>query len=563
MNPNMHLLDLIEKEKLDAILDAFTQATGVAAIISKVDGTPITEPFNFSALCRKFCRATEIGRRYCHESDSYGGRESARTRKNVVYHCLNSGLLDCAAPIVIEGVHVANVLCGQVLDAPIDSETAIGNARKIGVTDIDEYRRELARIPIISLDRFMAVVKLMEVVTQTISEMAFQKYLLTRRSRRFLEELINSVSDGILSIQKDGTISMVNDACSKIFGCAKEQLIGRQLATLFTDELFNANFTHFKERALKGSSRTLIRVENLDKRPTIMRISLSQISTGDPQTSGFVAVMHDITEEKRAEKMKEDLLGMMTHDLANPILSIQKAIQLLSDEQLGSLNAAQKEIAGLTYETGNQLYGMITDFLDTYRHENGEFLLRRIQFDMVQLVETSIRQIKLFAQDKLLKIDFYPQVREMRIKADSNRLKRVCINLLENAVKYTPPKGTITVELSALKGDDPSLAEESIPEGDCNRLVSGNNYIRLSVSDEGIGISEKDKLRVFEKFFSTRLKNGKGRRGFGLGLTFCKLATEAHDGCIWVTTPLYSDKGFKLRGCRFSFIIPTGEPVDC
>ena len=444
---------------------------------------------------------------------------------------------------------------------PSISETAVKNARKIGMTDIDGYLGELDRIPIISLDRFKAVVKLMEVVTQTISEMAFHKYLLTKRSRRFLEKLINSVSDCILSTQRDGTVSMVNDACSRVFGCPKENLIGQPLASLFSDEAFSAHFTHMKETAIKGNSRTLVRVENLDNQPVFMHMSLSQISTDDPQTSGYVAVMRDITEEKRTEKMKEDLLGMLTHDLGNPILSIQKALELLSDEQLGPLNEAQKEITGLTYQTGNQLYGMVTDFLDTYRHENGEFLLRRMQFDMVQLVGECIRQITLFARDKSLTIEFHPLRQKMLVKADANRLKRVCINLLENAIKYSHQRGTITVALSALKGDDLSSVEEPIPESYGNRLVPGNTYIYLSVSDEGIGISEKDQLQVFEKFFAARLKNGKGRRGLGLGLTFCKLATEAHDGCIWVTSPLYDDKVFKRRGCRFSFVLPAAAPA--
>jgi PAS domain S-box-containing protein len=558
MAPNVLLLDLVEKNKLETILDAFTQATDVAAIISRVDGTPITEPFNFSSLCRKYCRATENGRRFCHESDSYGGRESARTRKNVVYHCLNSGLLDCAAPIIIEGEHVANVLCGQVLDAPVDPDTALKNARKIGILDIDGYLAELDQIPIISLDRFKAVVRLMEVVTQTISEMAFHKYLLTKRSRRFLEKLINSVSECILSTRKDGTVCMVNDACSSVFGCPKENLLGQPLASLFSNEASAIYYEHLKETTAKGNSRALVRIENMEKQPIFMQMSLSRICTEDPETSGYVAVMRDITEEKRAEKMKEDLLGMLTHDLGNPILSIQKALELLSDEQLGSLNDAQKEITGLTYQTGNQLYGMVTDFLDTYRHENGEFFLRRMQFDMVQLVRDSLRQIELFARDKSLAMAFHPQQDKVLVKADANRLKRVCINLLENAIKYSHQKGIITVALSASKGKDLLSVAETIPEDYGSQLDPGKTFVYLSVSDEGIGISEKDQLQVFEKFFVARLKNGKGRRGLGLGLTFCKLATEAHGGCIWVTSPLYDDKGFKRRGCRFSLILPAG-----
>jgi PAS domain S-box-containing protein len=550
---SLHLLDLIEKSKLETILDAFTQATGVASIITDVDGTPITEPFNFSVLCREYCRVTLKGRHLCHKSDCYGGRESARTRKNVTYNCLNSGLLDSAAPIFVEGLHVANVLCGQVLDTPISPEVAKDRALNIGITDIDGYLRELAEIPIISIDRFKAIVRLMEVVTQTISEMAFQKNLLFKRSRRYLEKLVNSVGDCIIATNNVGAISMVNDACSNTFGCPQEALIGCSLESLFADDASRSCYQQLLKTALEENRRAQV---NVGKMAIPMQMSLSRITMHNQEMSGYVAVMRNISEEKRIEKMKEDLLGMLTHDLGNPVLSMQKAMQLLTNGKLGPLNADQKEIMNLAFQTGDQLYGMVTDFLDTYKHENGQFLLRRIEFDIIQLVQESIKRVELFARDKSLNLQFFASLERFTIIADRNRLNRVCVNLLENAIKYSPENGNITIELELLNGNADVPDGKWFSESQHKRGLPGTGYMVVSISDEGLGIAESDQRLVFDKFYTTHFENGQGRKGFGLGLTFCKLAVEAHGGDIWVKSPLYEGKVFKRKGCRFSFNLP-------
>lgn len=552
----LHLLDVIEKSKLETILDAFTQATGVASIITDVDGTPITAPFNFSTLCQNYCRATEKGRHLCHKSDSYGGRASADTKKIVIYSCLNAGLLDSAAPIFVDGLHVANVLCGQTLDSPISSEAGKERALNIGVTDIDGYLGELAKVPVINLERFQAIVKLMEVVTQTIGEMAFQKYLLYKHSRRYSEILVNSVTDCIIATNKAGTISMVNDACVNILGHARDELIGRSLESLFSDDASKTIYGKLLQSTQKKNPRAQVMVGNEYQAPIPMQMSLSPINIRNQKLSGYVVVMRDITEEKRIEKMKDDIFGMLTHDLCNPVLSIQKAMQLLADKNLGPLNTYQSDIMGLAFQTGNQLYGMITDFLDTYQHENGQFLLRRIEFDILQMVRESIRRSELFAQDKHLNLRFASPLERFTVNGDRNRLERVCVNLLENAIKYTPEKGAIEVELSLLNSDDAALDEKWVPEFQKKRMTPGTAYLLLSVSDEGLGIAEADQMLVFDKFYTTHFKNGQGRKGFGLGLTFCKLAVEAHGGQIWVVSPLYEEKVFKRKGCRFSFTLP-------
>ncbi|MBU1183578.1 MAG: PocR ligand-binding domain-containing protein [Proteobacteria bacterium] len=171
----LQLLDLVNKEKLERILRVFTEVTGVASIIANVDGHPITKPHNFTPFCLNFCRSTDRGKSKCHESDRHGGLESARSRKPYIYNCLNAGLIDCAAPVIVAGYHLATILAGQVLEEPIAAEAAIERAKAIEITDIDDYLQTLEKVPLMTRERLLAVVNLMSEITQTISELALQK----------------------------------------------------------------------------------------------------------------------------------------------------------------------------------------------------------------------------------------------------------------------------------------------------------------------------------------------------------------------------------------------------
>jgi len=371
-----------------------------------------------------------------------------------------------------------------------------------------------------------------------------------------MEKLVNSVNDCIIATNDFGLISMVNDASAKTFDCKKEDLVGRLLESLFTDNASKNSFKQLLEACSTESPRALVMVGNDGKEHTPLQMSLSRINIRNREMSGYVAVMRDVSEEKRAEKMKEDLVGMLTHDLGNPVLSMQKAMQLLSHENLGPLNEDQKEIIGLAHQTGDQLYGMVTDFLDTYQHENGKFLLRCIKFNMIQLVRESINRVKLFARDESINLLFESSLEVLNISADRNRISRVCVNLLENAIKYSPEKETVKVELSLVDGNHDDVDDKWAPELQIERTMPATTYLILSVSDAGMGISELDQKLVFDKFFTAHVKNGQGRKGFGLGLTFCKLVIEAHGGQIGVMSPIYQNKVFKRKGCRFSFALP-------
>lgn len=560
MNRAIHLLDVVEKEKLEKILNIFTEVTGVASIISEADGRPITKPCNFTGLCRKYSRSTSKGRRKCYESDSYGGRETARLKKCLIYECFNAGLLDCGAPIIVQGYHLANILCGQVLEKPIDTDIAIQRARSIDIVDIDGYLKEMDKIPIMSRARLRSIVNLMEMITHTISELALQKFLLQRNSEQYLNKLINSVTDCIISTDADAIISVVNEAGSRMFDCDTQTLIGQSIFSLLADDSSKETYQARLSKKLNSNYRCELTAAKADGRTFPVQISLSKLSATTKKEPGYVAVIRDITEEKQMERMKEDLIGMLTHDLQNPVLSVQKAIELLVSETVGGLNSNQMEMLNLALGTSRQLLGMVTDFLDIYRNENGQFLLSKFSFDLNQILRNAINQLVFFAQDKRISIRPKLTSAPVVLKGDRNRLTRVFANLLDNAIKFSPEGGEIEVNcrlLNADNGEDREVKEKLAELWGPHRSNSDVNHVMISITDQGHGIPKESQKYIFDKFFTSKTRTGIGRRGLGLGLAFCKLVMEAHGGFIWPKSPLNKGKRRRDQGCQFNLILPT------
>ena len=552
---NIHLLDLISRDTLDEILYHFTQATGVASIITEVNGKPITKPQNFTSLCCKYCRSTAEGIKRCYNSDSFGGQESARQKKFVIYNCLNAGLLDSAFPIIIDDMHLANVLMGQVLEKPMEESVAIQKATEIGVKDIEGYLNELQSVPIVDKDQLKKIAGLMAVVTRTISELALQKYISYRRSRRYLNKLVNSVSDGIIATDGNFIITKVNEAGAVMFGIDKFEIIGNSLSTLFFDpSAINA----FHKKVDLGEAESgrfgLIAVDS-EQRNFPVQLALSGIRS-ERETEGFVAVVRDITEEKKVEKMREDLVGMLTHDMGNPIISIQKALQILVDQILGDLNVTQMEMLRLALGTGNQLLGLVSDFLDIYRSENGQFLLRKELLSMESVLMKSIEQVQLFAMEKKIGISFTPCEELKKFNGDRTRLLRTCVNLIDNAIKYSPESSQIEICLKKVR-----LSEKNTPRHIVKRLRQDIPYCLVSITDYGSGIPEKHQKDVFDKFFRIKSEDGilKGRKGTGLGLSYCRLVVYAHNGYIWVVSPLKGQDDTYDTGCTFNFLLPLDD----
>jgi len=555
MKQSLQLQDLISKEKLDEILQAVNEACGIGSVIADTQGRPISSESNFSKFCKNYCRATEQGRLKCYASDAYGGAMALNCNEPYVYACHNSGLVDCATPIIVEGQHLANLNGGQVLEEPIPEDIAIERAKSIGIDDIEGYLQALSKIPRIKRTRLRKIVNLMSVITQTISDLGLQKILLTKQSKEYLNKLINSVSDCIISIDANFNIIMSNEVSFEVFGYPQQDFHGRS----FFDFLQNSEaIIEWKARLDNGSidnCRIELDARRRDSTTFPAQVSISRISDEEGEVAGYVAVLRDITEEKQVEKMKEDLVGMLTHDMRNPILAINKTLELLSTGRLGPVNDNQKKIMRLAINTNDQLGSMVNAFLDIFRNDNGRFELHRNEYEMNEMIESCIEDMALFLEDKKLEVTFETKDPEIILNCDMFRIKRTFGNLFSNAINYSVNEGKIKVSTRIVAGDNAEFIS-TVPIKYRERIGGHRGYFQTVIADTGYGIPEEHQEAVFEKFFTVKTDEGLARRGIGLGLAFCKLVIESHEGVIFCRTPSSSIIGERTPGVEFHVILP-------
>jgi signal transduction histidine kinase len=233
---------------------------------------------------------------------------------------------------------------------------------------------------------------------------------------------------------------------------------------------------------------------------------------------------------RQAEGMRDDLTHMIVHDLRTPLTSLITGLQTL--EMLGdNLSTDQNEMLAIALNGGQTLLGMVNDLLDISKLEDGSLKLEYGTVDPAVLAERATSQVSLLTREKGLNLvtDVPPDL--VAFSGDEDKLRRTLVNLLGNAIKFTPAGGTVTV---------------------VSRLLENEEAIFFSVQDTGEGIPEEAFGRIFEKFGQVESRKAGRKMSTGLGLTFCKMAVEAHRGRIWVESELG-------KGSQFNFIVPLGK----
>ncbi len=537
----IQILDLIERDVLEEIVRDFTKATRVASVLVDLDGLPITKEHNFVRLCKDYCRSTPEGRAKCYASDRFGGLEGKKIGKPFIYKCLNAGLMDSATPIIVEGYHVATLVMGQVLTKPIPVKEAIEAADRIGIEDIAGFLKAMDEVPVMSYDRLQSVVKLMHTIARTISSLAIQKYLSQQSYQQNLHNTINSVSEAIVSTDFDGIVKLINKATARMFSSAAPEIVNQPIFDLFANpEAFRAYLTETKEQGPYDSPPTF-EVLKADGDSFYVKASFRKTYRLTAEPKGYVIVLRDVTKEMMVEQMKEDLIGMLTHDMGNPILSVQRVLELMLDGHLGVLNNRGKELIPLALNSTHNLSGMVSNFLDIFLDESTGLNLCEVSGNMDATLRNSIQQVDFAADDKQIAIHFQPGNATHNIPADWGRLERTCTNLLTNAIRFSPMGSDVYVQAQKLVN-----AEQG-------------EHLLVTIDDQGKGVDPDKHARIFEKFYTTSAQNGSDRRGVGLGLAFSKMVIEAHGGTIWVESPYTNSSGEEVKGCRFRFRIPVTD----
>ena len=233
---------------------------------------------------------------------------------------------------------------------------------------------------------------------------------------------------------------------------------------------------------------------------------------------------HRNEELMRLEKLRDDLTHMIVHDLNNPLTAILGRAQLMRLSKEPLTENQRKDLLRIE-QSGDRLSGMIRNLLDISRMEEGRLALKSEPVRLEEIVQVCVEEIVQASEGQDVTVQVAPDL--PLVNGDRDLLSRVVMNLLSNAMRYTPTGGEIHAE-----------ADRSSEGG-----------IQVSVSDTGYGIAEEFQEKIFEKFWQVEAKEAGERVGSGLGLAFCRMAVEAHGGRIWVE----SEVG---RGSTFCFTIP-------
>jgi len=241
--------------------------------------------------------------------------------------------------------------------------------------------------------------------------------------------------------------------------------------------------------------------------------------------------MENLSDEKtRLEeimRLRQDTINFVVHDLRNPLNLITMALSMLEDD----IDKESRQFVEIAQEGTNRMLVLVDAMLDVERLEGDEVVLDYDVFDVGQLLEDVVGRIRPLAERDGRQVVYRPRSNKIptTITADKLRIERVVVNLMDNAVKYTPRGGTITVSSGYHDG-----------------------WFMVSVNDTGPGMTDSERERVFERF--AQVSETDRRRGFGLGLAFCRSAIKAHDGKIWV------EEGDGGVGSKFIFTLPA-NPV--
>ena len=335
----------------------------------------------------------------------------------------------------------------------------------------------------------------------------------------FLNIVENSI-DGILVVDQQGKIHYINPVAKSLFLGKKEELWGEMFGfPLVADEMVEIDI--FRKNAEKGVAEMRAREIEWESKPAYL-ISIRDV-TETKETEQLKAAMD---ERRRIDKVKDDFISTVSHELRTPLTTIKEFTSIISDEIPGKLTKEQKEYLDIIKGNVDRLARLINDILDISKIESGRIGLARAVLDINKLAEGVISTLRPEADKKhiALKSLFHTPLPDVYI--DPDKIVQVFTNLIENAIKFTPENGEITVEIK-----------------------DKEKHIECSIADTGRGISPENLKKLFVRFQQFDRIHGPGAKGTGLGLAITKELIKLHNGTIWAKSKL--DKGTK-----FIFTIP-------
>jgi len=331
----------------------------------------------------------------------------------------------------------------------------------------------------------------------------------------------DNARDVICSLDAAGKFIAVNPASKVVLDFTPEELAGRY----YIDLIVADDVSHVLA-AMEGTSKD-VSSKPFDAR---MKRKYGQIvdtlwtSVWSPREKSYFCVIHDDTERKSAERMKQEVVAMITHDLRTPLSTIRNFLEMLGSDMYGELTDKGEKMLALADRNSARMLSLINDLLDVEKIKAGMMELSLADTDVFPLMEGCAQSVATLAEPAGIKIEVAPS--DIIVRVDEDRISRVITNLLSNSIKFSPSGSTITLTANVK-----------------------DRFAQIAVKDEGRGIPEELLPTIFDRFTQVMDSDSRGKGGSGLGLAICKALVELHGGKIWVESP-------SGQGTTFTFTVP-------
>lgn len=358
-----------------------------------------------------------------------------------------------------------------------------------------------------------------------MSEDLENKIKIVSEDKNKMEIILSSVIEGIAAIDKKGKLILCNDAFEKIINCSRDKTLGR-----FHWEIIRNNQLNELLKDTIREGRTLIQ-EITILFPQEKIFSASSTPLGKIENIwGAVVVLNDITQTKRLEKMRKEFVANVSHELRTPLTSIQGFIETLKE---GAIDDPEKtrHFLEIIEKQSNRLNNLVENILKLSKIESQEIVVNLQSTNLKELLDKVMAEFKEKIILKKIQISTNISPQFPLLKVDPEQIELVLRNLLDNAIKYTPEKGEISISFLEREKD-----------------------VYLEIADNGIGISQEHLPRIFERFYRVNKDRSRDLGGTGLGLAIVKHVVQVHKGTIGVD----SHPG---KGAKFFIILPKNSTL--